>query len=346
MKIIDCLVVSLLAIAFYGRAIAADEPAKPEGYHIVKKEVLGGDGSWDYVSIEPETHRAFIARETRVMVVDMPACKLIKEIPDLHGVHGVALVPEFKRGFISNGRDNTIAIFDLNTYEKIGEAKGGAKPDAIVYDAASKRVFAFNNGGTTATAIDAATGNVAGSVELGGAPEFAVSDGKGRMYVNIEDKSEIVAFDTGKLAVLNHWPLAPGTEPTGLAMDLAHRRLFSGCRGSKTMEVMDADSGKIVATLPIGSGVDAAAFDPDSQNAFSSNGDGTLTIVHEDTPDAYRLVQSLKTEPGARTMALDPKTNQLWLVTAATKPAPENEPNKRKKIIVPDTFSVIVVGTK
>ncbi len=313
-------------------------------YRVLSKDVVGGDGSWDYLTIDPDARRLYIARETRVIVFDMDTHKVIKEIDKTNGVHGVALVSEFNRGYISNGRDNTITIFDLKTFERIGEAKAGPKPDAIVYDPGSHRVFAFNNGGTTATAIEAETGAVAGNIELGGAPEFAVSDGKGHMYVNLEDKSEIAEFDPATLKVLNHWPLAPGTTPTGLAMDREHRRLFSGCRGSKTLVVVDADTGKIIASPPIGAGVDAAAFDASTQTAFSSNGDGTVTVIHEDTPDSYSIVQNVVTQIGARTMAFDPKKHQLWLVAAETKPPPESEPNKRKKVIVPGTFSVICVG--
>ena len=332
----------LASVSVFTGLIAAEEPAP--GYHVVKKEVIGGEGSWDYLSLDADARRLYISRETRVIVLDMDTFKTIKEIPNTNGIHGVALVPELNRGFTSNGRDNTITIFDLKTFEKVGEAKAGPKPDAIVYEPFSHRVFAFNNGGTTATAIDAATGQAVGNIELGGAPEFAVSDGKGHMYVNLEDKSEIVAFDPTKLQVLNHWSLAPGEAPTGLAIDIEHRRLFSGCH-SKTMQVMDADTGKIVASLPIGAGVDAAAFDPGSQMAFSSNGDGTLTVIHEDTPDTYHVVQNVVTQTGARTMALDPKTHQIWMVTAETKPAPATEPNKRRKTIVPNTFTVLVVGT-
>jgi len=328
----------LLGVIAVTSLMAGDE------YSVIKKEVIGGDGSWDCLTVDPDARRLYISRETRVMVLDMDTMKVVKEIEGTNGVHGIALVPEFNRGFTSNGRDNTVTIFDLKTLEKTGEAKTGAKPDVIVYDAFSKRVFACNNGGTTATAIDAKTGEVAGNVELGGNPEFAACDGKGRIYANLEDKDEVVEFDTVKLTALNHWPLAPGKTPTGLALDIEHRRIFSGCRGSKTLEVMDADSGKIVASPAIGAGVDGTAFDPTTQNAFSSNGDGTLTVIHEDSPDKFSVIQNVATQTGARTMALDPKTHQIWLVTAEIKPAPPSEPNKRKRTIVPGTFTVLVVG--
>jgi DNA-binding beta-propeller fold protein YncE len=252
-------VCALLASAVFNAAfIAAQEKEQglsdAGGYRVLKKEVIGGDGSWDYLTIDPDARRLYVSRETRVLVLDMDTCKVAKEITGTNGIHGVALAPELNRAFTSNGRDNTVTVLDLKTLEKVGEAKSGPKPDAIVFDAKSRRVFAFNNGGTTATAIEASTGKVVGSVELGGAPEFAVSDDKGRMYVNLEDKSEVAAFDTDKLEVLSRWPLAPGKAPTGLAMDLEHRRLFSGCRDSKTLVVLDADTGKIAASLPIGSG--------------------------------------------------------------------------------------------
>ena len=267
-------------------------------YHVLKTEILGGDGSWDYITLDCEARRAYLSRETRVIVVDMETLKPIKEILGTDGVHGIAIAPEFNRGFTSNGRSDTVTIFDLKTLEKTGEAKAGPKPDAIIYDPATKRTFVMNNGGTTATAINAATGETVGNVELGGAPEFAVSDGNGRIFVNLEDISEVVAVDAQKLTVLNRWPLTPGKTPTGLTMDLEHHRLFSGCRGNKALEVMDSDNGMVLASPPIGTGVDAAAFDPLTQNAFASNGDGTLTVIHEDAPDKFSVVQNVVTRLG------------------------------------------------
>jgi len=326
------LIHAMMACVSFG-CLAADG-----GYKVVKKEVIGGNGSWDYVTIDSEARRAYITRETHVMVVDMESLKVVKDIEGTAGVHGVALVPELNRGFISCGRSNTVVVIDTKTLEKVGEVTAGKKPDAIAYDPASKRVFAMNNGGTNATAIDAATMKAVGEVELGGAPESAVSDGKGHMYANLEDKGEIVAFDPVKLTVLNRWPLSPAKTPTGLAFDAEHHRLFSGCRGGKAMVVVDSESGKIVSSLPIGGGVDACAFDAQEQNAFSSNGEGNLTVVHQASPEKYSVLQTVTTAPGAKTMGFDEKKHQLWLVCAETK----TENNKRT--VVPNSFSVLIVG--
>ncbi|MBI3721850.1 MAG: YncE family protein [Fimbriimonas ginsengisoli] len=252
----------------------------PSGYRVSKTIPIGGDGFWDYLTMDSAARWLYISRSTHVVVMDADTGAVVGDIPDTAGVHGVALAPDVGRGFTSNGRANTATIFDLKTLKTLGTAKTGENPDAIVYDAASRRIFTLNGRSHDATAINAADGRAAGTIALGGKPEFAVADGKGRVYVNIEDKSELVAFDTSKLTVAGHWPLAPCEEPTGLAMDLENRRLFAGC-SNKWMAIVDADSGKVLVTLPIGEGVDATAFDPDLKLAFSSNGEGTLTVVHE-----------------------------------------------------------------
>lgn len=345
MKCSTCIFLASLSLLGSLTAFRApgEDTLKDDAYRVVKKEVLGGDGSWDYLTIYPETQHLYIARESKVTILDMLTFKVVKEITGLHGVHGVALVPEFNKLFISNGRSGMIGIYDLKTLDMIGETKAGDNPDAIIYDSASQRIFAFNNGGTTATVLDVKKGDLVGTVELGGAPEFAVSDLKGRIYVNIEDKNEVLQLDTSKLTVLNHWSLNPGKTPTGLAIDLEHRRLFSACRDSRTLEVMDADNGKILASLPIGAGVDGVAFDPKTKTVFTSNGDGTLTVIREDTPDKYQVIQNVTTSAGARTMALDMKNHQIWLVTAETKAVSETQ-GKRRRTVVPETFSVITVG--
>src|SRR6201987_4025213 len=280
----------------------------PSGYHLLKKITLGGEGGWDYITFDSPTRRLFISRQSKVIVLDVDSEKVVGEIPNTEGVHGIALAPEFNRGFTSNRRAGTVTIFAMKTVARIDPVKAGTNPDAIVYDAASKRVFAMNGRSSNSTAIDAATGKVVGTIALSGKPEFAVSDGAGHVYVNIEDKSEMWQIDSQKLAATTHWPLAPCKEPSGLAIDVAHHRLFSGC-DNKMMTVVDADTGKVIATPEIGDGVDANGFDPGTGFVFSSNGEsGTLTVIHEDTPDKYTVVENVPTQKSARTMALDPKT--------------------------------------
>jgi len=280
-----------------------------------------------------------------VVVVDADTRAAVGDIPDTPGVHGIAIATDLGRGFVSNGRAGTTTIFDLKTLGKIGEVKTGENPDAILYDPATRRVFTFNGRGADATAIDAARGTVAGTVPLGGRPENAVTDGKGRVFVNIEDKSEIVALDSKDLQVKSRWPLKPCEEPSGLAFDSAHGRLFAVC-SNKLMAVVDATSGRVVTTLPIGSGVDGAAFDAATGLAFSSNGEGTVTVVHEDSPEAFRVVETVKTQRGARTLALDPKTHRIFLSTAefGPAPAPTAEVPRPRPSIVPGSFVVLVLG--
>lgn len=325
---------------------AADAPSQQSsGYHVTKKFPLGGEGGWDYLLADSANHRLFISRGTHVMVVDMESGKVTGDIPDTLGVHGIALAPEFNRGFTSNGRANTATIFDLKTLATIGTVKTGENPDAILYDPASKRVFTFNGRSGDATAIDAASGEVKGTVPLGGKPETGVADGKGHIYVNVEDKSEVVAFDSNTLAVLNHWPLTGCEEPSGMAIDVKHRRSFSGCH-NKVMAVLNLDTGKVVATPAIGAGVDANGFDPETSLAFSSNGDGTLTVVREDTPDIYTVVENVPTQPRARTMTLDPKTHVIYLVTAEFGAAPAATPEnpRPRPAMVPNSFTLLVVS--
>jgi DNA-binding beta-propeller fold protein YncE len=255
-----------------------------------------------------------------VVVLDADTGSVAGDIANTPGVHGVAIAAEFGRGFTSNGKANNVTVFDLKTLRTIDQAPTGKEPDAIVYDPASHRVFTMNADGS-ATAIDATTGKVAGTVKLAGRPEFAVADGHGELFVNIESSSELAEIDTQMLKVTSHWPLAPCKSPSGMAMDTEHSRLFIGC-DNKMMAVVDAKSGKVVTTVPIGDGVDANRFDPGSGLAFSSNGDsGTLTVVHEDTPDKYRVVENVKTGEGARTMEVDPKTHNVYLMTAKFVPA-------------------------
>jgi DNA-binding beta-propeller fold protein YncE len=279
------------------------------------------------------------------MVVDADSGAVVGDIPNTNGVHGIAIAADFDKGFVTDGRDATVTIFDLKTLKVLGTAPTGKNPDAIIYDPASKRVFAFNGSSKDATAIDAKTGTVAGTIPLGGTPEFAVADEKGHVFVNIEDKSEIVQFDSNKLAVENHWSIAPGEEPSGLAIDRKHRRLFSVC-SNKLMVVVNSDDGEVVTTLPIGTGTDAAGFDLETGLAFSSNGDGTLTVVHEDSPDKYSVIENVTTLRRARTMALDTKTHQVYTVTAefGTAPAPTAQQPRPRPPMVPGTFTLLILS--
>jgi YVTN family beta-propeller protein len=316
------------------------------GYHLLKKITLGGEGGWDYITFDSPTRRLFISRQTKVIVLDVDSEKVVGEIPNTEGVHGIALAPEFNRGFTSNGRAGTVTIFDMKTLAVIDTVKAGANPDAIVYDAASKRVFAMNGRSSNSTAIDAATGKVVGTIALSGKPEFAVSDGAGHVYVNIEDKSEIWQIDSQKLTATTHWSLAPCKEPSGLAMDLEHRRLFSGC-DNKMVAVVDADTGKVIATPEIGDGVDANGFDPGTGFVFSSNGEsGTLTVIHEDTPDKYTVVENVPTQKSARTMTLDTKTHEVFTVAAQFGPRPAATPEtpRPRPPILPNSFVVLIYG--
>jgi DNA-binding beta-propeller fold protein YncE len=337
------VVASVLAVGLWGGL--APSPAASSGYRVIDTLRLGGDGGWDYLTFDPASRRLFVSHGTHVMVVDADTKVAVGDIPDTPGVHGIAIASDLGRGFISNGRGATATIFDLKTLGRIGEVKTGENPDAILYDRASGRVFTFNGRSGDATAFDAAHGTVTGTIPLGGKPEFAVADGKGRVYVNIEDKSEIVALDAKALQVKSRWPLEPCEEPSGLAFDSEHGRLFTVCR-NRLMAVVDATTGRVVTTLPIGSGVDGVAYDPATGLVFASNGEGTLTLVHEDSPDSFRVVENVPTQAGARTLALDPKTHRIFLSTAqlGPRPAPTAEVPRPRPSIVPGSFVVLVVG--
>lgn len=326
-----CVLFCLLVIATMSCASSAQGAP---GYKVEKTWKLGGDGGWDYITVDSDGQRIFIARSNRVMVVDEVSGKLITEIPDTPGVHGVALVPEFGRGFVTAGGEDMVAIFDLKSLKVLNKVKVGTRPDAIIYDPFTKRVFTFNARSHDTTAVDAAKGEVAGTLALGGKPEYSVSDGKGTMWVNIEDTSELVQFDPQKLAVKARWKMPGCEEPTGLSFDPKTRRLFAGC-GNKKMAVMDADTGKQIAMLLIGDGCDGTAFDPEYGLAFASAHDGTLTVVREESSEKFSVAETVPTQQGARTLALDPKTHQVFTVTAKTLP-------ERK--VEPDSFVVIVVG--
>jgi DNA-binding beta-propeller fold protein YncE len=331
----------LIACAFCSPLFAADP-----GLHVLKTYKLGGEGGWDYLEVDPDAHRVFISRGTHVIVIDSDSGKQVGDIPDTPGVHGIALAPELSRGFTSNGREGSVTVFDLKTLKPINKIQNvGENPDAILYDPATKRVFTFNGRSHDSTAIDAAEGKVLGKIALDGKPEFGVSDTKGEVFVNIEDRSELVALDPKELKVKSRWSLAPCESPSGLAIDREARRLFAGC-DNKMMAVVNADSGKVITTLPIGEGVDADRFDPATKFAFASCGDGTLTVVHEDSPEKFSVVQSVPTKRGARTMAIDLKTHHLFTVTAdfGPRPAPTADNPHPRPSILPGTFEVLVIG--
>jgi DNA-binding beta-propeller fold protein YncE len=315
------------------------------GYHVVNTYKIGGDGGWDYLTADSDARRVYISRATHVIVLDADSGKVVGDIADTPGVHGIALAPEFGRGFTSNGREGTVSIFDLKTLATSNKVKVGDNPDAILYDPATKRVFTFNGRSHDSSAIDAASGKVLGTIALDGKPEFAASDAKGEIFVNIEDKSELVAIDPAKLEVKAKWPLAPCTEPSGLSIDREHRRLFVGC-DNKMMAVVDADTGKVLATPEIGEGVDATRFDPGTGLAFASCGEGVLTVIKEESPDKFSVAETVPTKRGARTLALDTKTHNIFVVTAdfGPPPAPTADNPHPRRSILPDSFVVLVVG--
>jgi DNA-binding beta-propeller fold protein YncE len=308
--------------------------ASPEGgYKIIKRIPVPGDGGWDYLTVDPQARRLYVSHGTEVNVLNVDTGEVVGKIPDTKGVHGILIPPGSDRGYTTNGQANTSTMFDVKTLKVLGEVKTGKKPDAVLYDPATKRVFTFNGDGQSATAIEVATGEVAGTVELGGGPEAGAADGKGNIFVNLEEKAEVVKFDSRKLAVLARWPLAPCKTPTGMALDRKNGRLFVGCR-SKVMAVVDTESGKVITTLPIGGGVDGTVFERSSGLIFNSNGEGNVTVIHQDSPDTYSVVETVQTQPGAKTIALDSKTHQLYLSVA----------EREAKTIKPGTFTILVLG--
>src|SRR5690349_16384564 len=326
------LLVALAAVIY-----AAQVPI----YKIAGSIPLGGVGGWDYLSADSANRRLYVSHSGQVEVVDLDSGKPVGKISGMMGIHGIAVANDLGEGFISDGRANDVVEFTLANLEVKKKIKAATNPDGIVYDSASKRVFAFNGRSHDATVIDAASGTLAGTVKLDGKPEFPVSDGAGSVFVNIEDKSELLKIDSRTLAIKATWPLAPCESPSGLAIDIANRRLFSVC-DNKRMAITDADSGKVVAAPTIGEGPDAAAFDPALHLAFSSNGESvTLTVIHADGKDKYSVVGTVETAKGARTMALDAKTHKLYLSTAAFGPVPAGG---RRPAILPDTFRVLVLA--
>jgi YVTN family beta-propeller protein len=287
----------------------------PSGYSVLKKISIPGQGSWDYLTVDESGRRLYVSHGTQVEVLDTDSGSVVGKISNTLGVHGIAIAPGAGRGFVSNGQASTVTIFDLKTLEPLGEVPTGKKPDAIIYDPATSRVFAFNGGSNSTTVIEAGTGKVAGTVDLGGGPEFAAADGAGYVFNNLEDESLVLKINSRTLKVEQRWPTAPCQSPSSMAMDRPNRRLFIGCR-SRVMAVINADTGQVITTLAIGDHVDATAFDSEARLIFNSNGEGTITVIHQDSPDKYSLVETVKTLPRAKTMALDPKTHRLFLSTA------------------------------
>lgn len=323
---------------------AAGLPARAQNYHVTATYKLGGDGGWDYLALDTVGHRLFIARQDRVMVVNPSTGALLGEIPGLSRAHGVAFAYAAGHGFATSGADSTVRMFDLNTLAVVGTTVAAIDDDGILFDPATSHIVTMNGDAGSASVLDAWTGHLLSNIALGGKPEFGVSSGDGKLYINLEDKSEVVEVDAKAMRVLRHWSLAPCENPSGLAIDREHHRLFSGCRNGM-MAVSDAVAGRLVTTVPIGRGVDANRFDPGTQLAFASNGDGTLTVVHEDTPDTYTVVSNATTQRGARTMEIDLATHRVYTVSAEFGPAPAPTPAqpRPRPSIVPGSFTLFVL---
>lgn len=330
---------SLSRVALFGASAS---------YHLLKEIPVGGDGGWDYLSVDSDARRLYVSHGNEVVVIDLDNNTVAGHITDTPGVHGLAVAPDLKRGFSTNGRENKASMIDLTTLKTLSKIDTGQNPDGMLYEPVQQEIYTFNGRGQSATVIDAKAGKVVATIPLGGKPEFAATDGKaGRVYNNIEDKNEVVAIDTKTHTVVNHWPIAPGEGATGMAFDVAHHRLFLAC-SNKLMVMMDSVTGKVVATVPIGDGADAASFDPATQLAFASGGDGTVVIAHEDSPDKLTVVQTLKTEARARTMTLDPKTHRIYLASASYLAVAASVPGARapRPQMVPGSFKVLVYGTE
>ena len=334
----------IAAAALLAGPLAAQAAAAP--YHVIAAHTLGGDGGWDYLALDTAFHRVFVARNDRVMVIDEASGKLLSEITGLHRTHGVAFDYHTSHGFVSGSGDSSVTMFDLVTLKVLAATKAGAGTDALIFDEGSSHALSFNGGANSATVVDGATGASIANIPLGGRPEFAVSDGLGKVFVNLEDSSAIVEIDSKHNRVVRRWTLAPCESPSGLAIDVAHHRLFSGCE-NKMMAISDYREGKVIATAPIGSGVDANRYDPGTGLAFSSNGEGSITVVKESSPGKFSVLQTISTSPGARTMELDRASHRLFTVTARFGAVPEqatpDNPRKRPPIL-PNSFVLLVYG--
>ena len=325
-----------IVLATFALGLLAQSPA----YKVTHTYLLGGDGSWDYVVPDTPNHRLFIARQNRVMVVDEDTGKLLGEVTGINGAHGTAIASSTGHGFATSGNDQSVVMFDLKTFQPLGRIPAAEDADAIVYDSTSNRVFTLNGDAHSSTVIDPAAGKLITNIPLGGKPEYGAAAGDGKVYANLTDTSEVVEIDAKAAAVVRRWSTAPCKQPVSMALDTAHHRLFSGCR-SGVMAVSDYQSGKIVTTLPIGMGVDGAGYDPASANAFASNADGTLTVIHQDTPDEYHVLETVQTPQGSRNMGFDPTGHRIFVVSAQFGDPPAGGRGRRP--VLPGTFTLMVI---
>jgi len=331
--------VSLFLLLAAGPAIASDV-----NYAFVKEIVVGGEGGWDYLSVDSAARRLYVSHASKVVVIDLDKQEVVGEIADTPGVHGLAVAPELGLGFSSNGRENKASIVDLKTLQTTGKAETGQNPDAILYVPDRQEVYTFNGRSHDATVFEAKTGKVIATIPLGGKPEFAVYEPTlGRIFNNLEDKSAVVAIDAKTHSVVDTWPIAPGEEASGMAIDTKEHRLFIGC-SNRLMIMMDYTNGKVVASVPIGQGVDANCFDPATRLAFASTGEGTVTVAREEAPDKLTVVQTLQTKAGARTMTLDPKTHRIYLSTGEYEAGTGAGGPGQRRSVVPGSFKVLVYG--
>jgi DNA-binding beta-propeller fold protein YncE len=331
MRNVLLVVILAAAAALLGQTTAS--------YHVTHTYALGGEGGWDYVVPDPSNHRLFIARQNRVMVVDEDSGTLLGEVKDIKGAHGTAVAEGTGHGFATEGNGKSVAMFDLKTFQVLGRIPAAEDADAILYDGASKRVFTLNGDAHSSTVIEPKAGTLITNIELGGKPEYGASAGDGKVYANLVDTAEVVEIDAKSATVTRRWSTAPCKQPVSMAIDTAHHRLFSGCR-SGVMAVSDYQAGKVVATVPIGAGVDGAGYDAASGNAFASNADGTLTVIHQDSPDQYKVVDSVPTPQGSRNMGLDPTNHRVFVISAKFGPVP---PGGRRGPVLPGSFALMVI---
>jgi YVTN family beta-propeller protein len=330
--------ISLAALIISSSSLIAQS-----SYKIVNKIHVEGDGGWDYLNVDEINGKIFVSHATVAQAIDIKSGKLAGTIPNTKGIHGIAIANDMNKGFTSNGRDSSVTVFNLKTFAVIAKIKiSGQNPDAILYDPFSQKVFTCNGGSSNSTVIDAKTNKEIASIPLDGRPEFSVSDGKGKVFINIEDKSVINVINSSTLKVEQHWSIAPGEGPSGLALDNQNHRLFSVC-SNKLMVVIDAGTGKVITTLPIGDRCDGVAFDPDKKRAYSSNGEGSITVVQEENSNTFKVLETVATQPGAKTIAIDKTTHHLYLTTAEYETAPTA--NNRRPPVKPNSFEILDIET-